>query len=205
MQTKSMSVYGVGTNDASYPVHLSKAIEGRIVSSWKCPFYRAWNNMLTRCYSEKEHKRRPIYIGCSVVREWHSFSAFRGWMVEQQWEGNHLDKDILSPGNKVYGPDTCVFVPGKLNGFIVDQGGSRGEWPLGVHWRKDAGKFRAGCSNPLTGKCDHLGYFDTPEEAHEAWRARKHELACKYADQQSDPRIAAALRTRYANNTGETK
>ena len=122
-------------------------------------------------------------------------------MLAHDWEGMSLDKDIIVPGNKVYGPDTCVFVSIQLNSFLVDSCAARGEWPIGVHWNKRAGKFVAGCNNPITRKYEYLGYFRCPNEAHEAWRKRKHEHACRYADQQTDPRIADALRTRYVKHS----
>lgn len=119
-------------------------------------------------------------------------------MLAQDWEGKHLDKDILRPANKVYGPDACVFVPGQLNAFLNDRGAARGEYPIGVTWNRQRGKLLARCCNPFTRKLEHLGYFTDSAEAHEAWRARKHQHAIRYADMQTDSRIAAALRTRYA-------
>lgn len=119
-------------------------------------------------------------------------------MLANDWKNNELDKDLLFPGNKVYSPDTCIFISGDLNKFLNENGSSRGEYPLGVSNHKTSGKIQAGCSNPRTGRREHLGYFPCPEEANKAWRARKHEHACWYADQQIDPRIAAALRARYA-------
>ena len=43
----------------------------------------------------------------------------------------------------------------------------------------------------------HKTYTTSEYEAHEAWKARKHEHACKLADIQSDVRVAKVLRTRY--------
>lgn len=198
-------MFGVGVSDANYPVTVNATIDGRQAQLWICPFYLAWSNMITRCYSKYEHSRRPRYIGCMVMSEWHSFSTFRAWMLTQPWEGNQLDKDLLSRGNKLYGPDTCVFVPGTINNFLIDCSATRGDFPIGASWHKTKGKFSANCSNPFTRKLEHLGYFACPDAAHEAWRARKHQHACTYADMQSDPRIAQALRTRYATPAGEIK
>ena len=191
MQKKSKLAYGVGINDADYVVQ--PTVNGKQV---RCQFYEVWKGMLARCYSAKGQARRPTYIGCTVAPEWHSFMSFRAWMEQQDWEGKQLDKDLLIAGNKVYSPDTCVFVSRKLNMFTTDSGATRGQWPIGVNWHGET--FRATCRNPFSGKCEHLGRFTCQHEAHEAWRARKHELALIYADQQTDHRIAAALRTRYA-------
>lgn len=117
-------------------------------------------------------------------------------METQDWKGKQLDKDILVPGNKVYSPETCAFVASNLNAFLTDCGRARSDLPTGVSRSKR--RFRARCNNPFTQRREVVGYYATAEEAHEAWRQRKHELACQYADMQTDPRIAEALRTRFA-------
>jgi hypothetical protein len=192
MQSSGKLVYGVGTNDADYVVE--PLINGK---RDRCPVYRAWKDMLKRCYSSKCHARQPAYSGCSVAPEWLNFMVFRSWMLKQEWQGMHLDKDMLLPGNKIYGPDACVLITAKLNTFTIDCGAARGQWPTGVDFRKGSAKFRASCRNPFTGKRQHLGYFDCPNEANEAWRKRKHEHALALSAQQTDPRIAKALSTRY--------
>lgn len=192
MTEKKSLVYGVGINDACYAV--KPVVNGRRAC---CPFYRVWMDMLMRCYDEKRKKIQPTYAGCSVCGEWLTFSNFKRWMERQDWQGKEIDKDLLVVGNKVYSPDTCVFVSSMTNSFTVDCGASRGEFPVGVSFNKQRGKVRARCSNPFTGKTEHLGYFSCPDQAHQAWRRRKHELACKLADLQTDSQVAAALRARY--------
>lgn len=72
--------------------------------------YMVWSNMLERCYDSNCWSRNPTYKGCTVVEEWHNFQNFAKWFEENYIEGYHLDKDIKVKGNKVYGPDTCMFV-----------------------------------------------------------------------------------------------
>lgn len=197
-------LYGIGINDAEYRVRIYEVTNGRSREVWRCPFFRTWGAMVDRCYSPKYTAKNPSYQDCSVCNDWLSFSKFKAWMETQDWKGKQLDKDILVPGNKVYSPETCVFVPGDLNSFLVAREAARGRYPLGVYFEPHRNKFRARCDNPFTRESDHLGRFSTPEEAHEAWRQRKHELACQYADMQTDPRIAEALRTRFALATLST-
>jgi hypothetical protein len=187
------TVYGIGINDSDYVTQ--PKINGKQVM---CPFYSAWRHMIQRCYSSKFQATRPTYAGCSVAPEWHSFMAFRAWMAGQPWEGMQLDKDLLVQGNKIYSPQTCVFVSAELNSFTTDHAAARGEWPIGVDLDGSSDRLRARCSNPFTGKHEHLGLFTCPDEAHEAWRKRKHELALQFAGQQTDPRVAKALSSRYA-------
>ena len=185
-------VYGVGINDVDYAVQ--PVVDGKQV---KCPCYVTWKEMLRRCYDHKWQERNPAYKGCSVHPEWLSFVNFRKWVLTQDWEGKQLDKDLLLKGNKVYSPSTCVFVDNMTNTFTNDQVRSRGDYPLGVSFHKSLGKFAAMCRNPFTKKREHLGVFHCPNQAHLAWKARKHELACQLANLQTDPRVAEALRTRY--------
>lgn len=186
-------VCGIGINDADYTVTKYKTIDGVSRLVWICPFYQVWRNMINRVYSG----RHSSYSGCSACNDWLKFSEFKCWMEMQAWENKEIDKDILEPGNKIYSQEMCVFIPGALNMFTTDRAANRGDHPLGVSWCRRSKKFLAKCKNPFTLKEDGLGYFDCPDLAHEAWRAKKHSHALRYAEIQTDQRIACALRIRY--------
>lgn len=197
-------VHGVGVNDSSYAVVKYETVgyvngKRKQKQVWMCPYYRTWRNMLERCYIAKFQERQPTYKGCTVTEDWLTFSNFRKWMRAQNWEGLQLDKDILFEGNKVYSPDRCVFVTSMVNKFTTDSRAARGKWPIGVYWHKERGKFLAQCNNPFTKKQEHLGLFTCEQEAHNAWRKRKLELAHELAAIQTDPRVAKALIERYSN------
>ena len=119
-------------------------------------------------------------------------------MEKQDFEGKQLDKDLLFVGNKVYSPETCIFVSPMVNSFTLDSGAARGEWLIGVSWHKQTEKFVAHCSNPFTKKLEHLGLFTCEQQAHEAWLKRKNALAHELAAIQTDPRVAKALTERYS-------
>lgn len=195
-------IFGVGINDADYVVkrQIDVGVKGgkrKRKTVWTCPYYQRWRNMLQRCYSEHFHSISPTYVGCSTAEEWKRFSTFKAWMEGQDWEGKVLDKDILFPGNKVYSPETCVFVDVRTNSFLGDSAAKRGDWPIGACWDKSQDKFISSCHSWITASHEFLGYYDCPNEAHLAWKKRKHELSCALADEQTDPRVAEALRTRY--------
>ena len=199
----SKLVWGVGVNDLGYRVHVQEWVTengGKRTRKtvFKCPYYVAWTHMLERCNSEKFLERNPSYIGTSVCSEWVYASAFKKWMEQQDWEGKSLDKDIIAPGSKLYSPDTCAFVLPATNNFVIASDASRGAYPLGVSLVKRTGRYRADCKNPFTREGEYLGYFSTPEEAHEAWRKRKHELAQPVAATESDTRVVEALKKRYS-------
>ena len=199
LRKRNKLVYGVGVNNADYMTQKYEIINGKSVRIRKCPFYRTWTGMLRRCYSDKYHQTKPTYKGCTVCDEWLTFSNFKSWMEEQDWQGKQIDKDILVEGNKVYCPEYCIFVDRRINLFVTDRSNDRGEYMLGVSWKKDNGKFQANCSNSFTGKLEFLGLFTDELQAHLAWKARKHELACQLAESEycNDPRLTEVLKTKY--------
>jgi hypothetical protein len=77
--------------------------------------YYLWAAMLGRCYDKKCHENYSTYIDCTVTPEWHNFQNFAKWCEDNYIEGYHLDKDIKVEGNRVYGPDTCMFVSPQEN------------------------------------------------------------------------------------------
>lgn len=180
-------VYGVGINDADYTTQA--VIDG---VSAACPFYSRWTGMLKRCYSEKELKRNPSYSECSVSEDWHTFNIFKSWMEEQDWEGKQLDKDLLITGNKIYSPESCVFIGVDVNTFIAEK---RGSLPFGVSYHKRDKVFQSGIK--VGGKRVFLGNYKSPEEAHQAWKEAKYKQAVQLASEQADLRVAAALIERY--------
>ena len=195
-------VWGVGINDLGYRTQVKELTENggkRIRKTvFRCKYYTVWKHMLERCYSKKSLESRPSYIGTSVCSEWLYATTFRKWMEQQDWHGKCLDKDIIAPGSKLYSPDTCAFVLPATNLFVTARDASRGDYPTGVSLYKRIDKYIARCSNIFTGKLEYLGLFSTPEEAHEAWRKRKHELAQLVAARESDPRVVEALKKRYS-------
>ena len=179
-------VCGVGINDADYAV--TATVDGRRVT---CEFYRAWHSMLSRCYSEKIQTRKPTYIGCQVCDEWLVFSNFKNWMELQDYEGNQLDKDILIYGNKVYSPNSCVFVSRQVNTLLNDRGAARGRYKQGVCFKKETGRFIAKCHFG-TGIKRYLGCHDTENEAYAAYVKFKAAHIREVADTQ-EPKVKAGL------------
>ena len=134
--------------------------------------YKKWKRMLERCYSEECHARKPTYIGCSVIPEWHNFQVFAAWHESEPNSGNlgfHLDKDLRLGGNKVYSPSTCSFVPAVINSLLTDSGASRGILPQGV---SASGKGFRSCLC-VNGKQLRLGTYSTPNQAHEVYKKAK--------------------------------
>lgn len=195
-------VLGIGINDANYRLQEKVTIgynsKGKPLQRkvWTCPFYEKWFGMLRRCYSESQLLKDPQYTGCSVCSDWLTFSKFRAWMEAQNYEGMHLDKDLLGNG-KEYSPSSCAFILQKTNKFMTDRGNCRGEFMIGVSRVKPTHRFSASI-NDGEGNSVYLGRFDTELEAHKTWQREKYKYACILAEQEIDPRVADALRQRYA-------
>lgn len=174
-------IYGWGINDADYKVMVSKKINGVSKQVWKCPYYTKWFSMLNRCLSPKYQKDKVTYTNKSICEEWKYFSNFRAWMEKQDWEGKHLDKDLLISGNSRYSPETCCFVTLEVNGFMTRRQNGRGKYPLGVSLYSPNSKHLPFIAVMSTfreyRKTKSLGRFDTPEEAHKAWQLAKIERA----------------------------
>lgn len=196
-------VCGVGINDlrslTSTTIEIGEGGKRRRKTTWRCPFYAVWVDMLKRGYSKNLKARYPSYIGVEVCDEWLTFSNFKRWMEQQDWAGKQLDKDLLVRGNKIYSPTTCIFVSKQVNTFLLECTAARGLYLIGVSWHSRDHKFTARCQNPFSGKRESLGYFDSEQDAHQAWLAKKLEHATKLSLLQEDERVAAALVERYTH------
>ena len=117
--------------------------------SWKDNHmaYKYWENMIRRCYYEEQLKKNETYIECIVCEEWLCFDNFLKWFEENYYnvfnERMNLDKDILFKGNKIYSPQTCIFVPQRINTLFVKKDKNRGDLPIGVFWDEERQKYKA--------------------------------------------------------------
>lgn len=151
--------------------------------------YNTWRHMLQRCYDEKLHEKHPTYKNCKVCKEWHNFQNFAKWYKDNYYEvGNEkmcLDKDILFKGNKIYSPDTCIFVPETINKLFIKNDKNRGESVIGATLYKN-GKYQAQCNiiNPETGKSkqEYLGLYDSQEKAFQVYKYHKERNIKQIAD-----------------------
>ena len=183
---KRRLVCGVGVNDATYVVQ--PMVKG---TRLRCPFYMKWTAMLRRCYNSGFQEKQDTYKGCTVCSDWLTFSNFKIWMEKQDWQGKELDKDVLNQHNKVYSPETCIFVSKLINLLL---GGTKskkgGAHPQGVSFYESTNKFRAQLS--VDGKRTFLGYFDTPELAFLEYKKEKYARIHAIARLQPEP-IKSAL------------
>lgn len=88
-----------------------------------------WGSMMARCYNTN-HQHYEAYggRGVKVCEKWKCRAAFfkdlRNLPGYQSWASSdngyeyQLDKDLLGQGSDIYSPDTCCFIPKKLNAQI---------------------------------------------------------------------------------------
>lgn len=93
--------------------------------------YKLWADMIRRCYSKKSalfylYGARDVKV-CDRWLEFKNFlldlpsvAGYEAWILDS---GVHLDKDLLVPGNKVYGPGLVQFISASKNtaGLVLDR------------------------------------------------------------------------------------
>jgi hypothetical protein len=135
-------------------------------------YYDKWYHMIQRCYSENKQLTAITYIGCSIDPIWHNFQNFCLYCedpINGYIEGFDLDKDILFKGNKVYGSDTCCFVPSEINNLFTKSNNKRGKYPIGITLTQ--GKFRVRLM--INGIKKDLGSFYTIDKAFQTYKEAK--------------------------------
>ena len=170
--------YGVG--------YIGEGIYKTRENSKKTKTYIIWSGIVKRCYSIEG--KNVTYKNCEVCEEWLCFQNFAKWYYENYYEIKDekmcLDKDILFKHNKIYSPDTCMFMPERINLLFTKSDKSRGDSVIGTSLKN--GKYRVQCHmiNIETGesKKEHLGYYDTQEKAFEVYKYYKEKNIKEVAD-----------------------
>ena len=161
-----------------------------------------WDQMEKRCtHGSVQQVRAKSYEGClnlfSDFQEFVEWSRTEyGYCLRDAGTGKmwSLDKDLLSFG-KIYSPNTCVFVPNKVNIFLAYKHTKLGELPIGVYFNKSRGKYVGQIK--INGKAYNLGGYSEPLEAHRAWQVAKIEAARILMDEFVDhAKLASGLASR---------
>ena len=160
-------VFGAGVNNVDFEV----VVEGDHI--WQ---YLMWKSMIQRCFSEKFKMTNLSYKDVTCCDEWLSFGNFLAWCNKEvgyrgKPVGMALDKDLLIRCNKIYSPEACSFVPRDVNVLLTDHRTARGEYPQGVSFHKQDGRYKANVS--CWGVKSSLGSFKAPEEAFAAYKIAK--------------------------------
>lgn len=120
-----------------------------------------WLSMINRVGTRRE------YSDVEVCDEWLIFNNFYSWFADQYYEdGWHLDKDLLSIGNRIYSPKTCIMIPPEINQSIKRPGG---KLKIGVRavFINDKDRFKVSFGGNI------IGFFDDYDEAVNKWISYK--------------------------------
>lgn len=152
-------------------------------TSYRTRSYCLWCEIKKRTNPDGAYqKRNNSYVGCRNL--FSNFQEFAEWCqseygyLNKETDGRFwsIDKDILGFGNNLssYSKDTCIFIPQQINKFFKNTKNLNG-YPLGVCYHSGYKKILAQCSDG-NGRSKHLGYFNSPHEAHRAWQKYKIEI-----------------------------
>ena len=136
--------------------------------------YSIWRSILRRCYSKEYHDKYPTYIGCSIDKTWLDFQIFAEWYEKNYITDYLIDKDILFKGNKIYGPDTCCFVPLDISNLLIKRDNKRNDTLIGVSFnnqKQDINKYSSQIS--ICGNIKHLVFFPDEISAFEVYKITK--------------------------------
>lgn len=155
--------YGVG-----YSGNAKVSVNGKAKKS-----HSVWVRILERCYTKDE--RLKTYWDVTVCDEWLNYENFEKWYDENHKEGYHIDKDFTIIGSKVYSPETCTFMPHRINSLIgkntFDNKERDKSLPCGVTFNKGKQKYEAKYRNGS--EAIHLGTFPTAESAFSEYKRFK--------------------------------
>lgn len=147
--------------------------------------YITWENMRTRCNNKNYLEKNPTYINCKICEDWKKYSNFKKWFNENYYEIDDekmcLDKDILVKGNKLYSPETCIFVPVQINTLFKSHM-KNNNLPTGVN-KMDNRYVVIGVEE---GKSKNLGTYDTVQQAFDTYKKYKENLIQDVAEQYKD-------------------
>ena len=123
-------------------------------------------------------------------------------ICQPHYDGRIVNKDIISKGNKLFSPETCMVVPTELGRLFIKE-----KYASGVTIGKSkVRKYTAMLTS--YGVRQHLGTFRTEDEARSVYLQARGEYIHDIADGLStdeDPRLKPALRRRGDEHIAKAK
>lgn len=146
-----------------------------------------WRYIKERCSNCESYKKNTLstYKNVTLCDEWFIFENFKDWYEKNEYmvegEDCHIDKDILIKGNKVYSPNTCIFVPKRINSIFAFKK-THSKLPSGVEKYIVNGIVKYKSRIYKDDKEKYLGIFETKEEAFEVYKTEKEKYIKEVAD-----------------------
>jgi len=132
--------------------------------------HATWSGIFQRL-TDRNNSSFDTYADCSIHESWTRLSGFAAWHEPRYRDGYDLDKDILVPGNKIYGPSTCCYVPHYINLLINSSMKNNTSGVPGANWNKHAKQYQVNIK--IFGKQNYLGLYKTLEDAASAYNKAK--------------------------------
>ena len=151
--------------------------------------YDGWHNMIERCYTQQQNYQSYQKENCSVCDEWLCFENYYYWYKENHYTINDeiicLDKDILCHNlklkDKIYSPETCLFVPQRINMLFIKNNHNRIDSSLPIGVRETQYHTYVSTCRDINNK-QVRRYFKTVEEAFNFYKEQKEKLIKQFAD-----------------------
>ena len=109
--------------------------------------YGVWYHMLRLVKNDPDNN--------SICEEWKDYNNFLEWYDKNYYsvddEKMDLLKDIFDRNNKLFSPDTCVFVPYRITRLLKGKT-SKTDLPVGVGKKKNSDMYYSTCSVIKHGK-----------------------------------------------------
>jgi hypothetical protein len=143
------------------------SMQGRFVQT---RLGRLHNNM-----TQREGRNNSCYRDVLVSDEFKDAQKFCDWVVNQDgWGcGHSLDKDLLAKGNRIYGAQTCCFLPQVINTAIARWSGKSNVQKTAEGWSVKFIKNRLKI---------FLGVYSSEESAKNAIREYRKSYVTRLAD-----------------------
>jgi hypothetical protein len=174
------TVYGIGCIGNTMSSYRDENNKTKVKIS-----YSTWHDMLRRCYVDK--KSITYFNITTVCSEWFCFETYEKWFDSNEIKGYQVDKDLTVLGNKLYSPDTCCFIPNRINVLISKKDNKNHVYnhlTTGVSFHKRDQVYTSQCYDE--DRLVHLGYHDTEKEAFYAYKAYKEPLIKRVAKEYYD-------------------
>lgn len=95
---------------------------------------KIWNGIKARA----NKGGNSSYENCKICDEWNNdFDSFAEWFFDNIYfcgdEKLEIDKDLFSNGEKIYSPETCCFLPKRINVMLAYKRKRESDLPTGVN------------------------------------------------------------------------
>lgn len=130
--------------------------------------YGVWYHILRKVKNDPDNNK--------ICEEWKDYNNFLEWYDKNYYsvdgEKMELVKDFFDKENKLYSPDTCIFVPYRIIRLLQgSKANSNTKLPTGVGKKKNSDTYYSTCAIIKNGKkttIRHSG-FNTPKEAYKQY------------------------------------